>query len=299
MGEGGVRAGDQDQVGGIDVLIGAGWSVRAERLLVACHRRGHAQARVGVDVVRPDQALGELVEDVVILGQQLPGDVEGHGVRAVRRDDLTEFPGSVLQGLVPAGPLAVDLGIKQARTGVGGQVQRRALGAQAPLVSRVRGVALDGKDAVLVHRHHDAAADAAVAAGGGHLLARLDDHPALLDPRGINGNPRAGVLDAASGEQAEMLLVDGRSDDQLALQVADDAARQDVRARDRVVVAYRMDAVVGQPEDGHLLAIHERGHARVGDDVLKRADADGHGLTRLQVRFPAPPDAPAGSARAR
>jgi len=34
-----------------------------------------------------------------------------------------------------------------------------------------------------------------------------------------------------------MLLVDGRSDDQLALQVADDAARQDVRRGDRVVVA--------------------------------------------------------------
>ena len=150
VGEGGIRAGDQDQVGVVDVLVGAGWRIRPKRLLVARYCRGHAQSRVGVDVVRADQALGKFVEDVVVLGEQLSGDVERHGVRAVRGDDLPELFRDMVQRLAPGFSLVVDLGIKQARAGVGGQVQRRALGAQAPVICRVRGVAFHGKDSVLV-----------------------------------------------------------------------------------------------------------------------------------------------------
>ena len=39
-----------DDVGELDVLVGAGHRVRAERALVARHRRGHAEPRIGVDV---------------------------------------------------------------------------------------------------------------------------------------------------------------------------------------------------------------------------------------------------------
>ena len=48
---------------------------------------GHAQARVGVDVVRAEEALGELVDRVVVLGQQLAGDVERDRVGPVLVDD--------------------------------------------------------------------------------------------------------------------------------------------------------------------------------------------------------------------
>jgi hypothetical protein len=101
-----VGAGDQQAVGEGDVLVAAGRRVGAERLLVAGHRRGHAQARVGVDVVGADQALGQLVEDVVVLGQQLPGNVEGDAVRAVRGDDLGKAVGGMVERRVPADALA-------------------------------------------------------------------------------------------------------------------------------------------------------------------------------------------------
>ena len=83
MGEGRIGADDEDAVGVVDVLVAARRRIGAQRLLVAGHRAAHAQARVAVDVVGADQALGELVEDVVVLGQQLAGDVEADRVRAV------------------------------------------------------------------------------------------------------------------------------------------------------------------------------------------------------------------------
>ena len=73
-----------------DVVVAGRRRVGAQRELVAGHRAAHAQARVAVDVVGADQALGQLVEDVVVLGQQLAADVEAHGVGAVRLDDAGE-----------------------------------------------------------------------------------------------------------------------------------------------------------------------------------------------------------------
>ena len=67
----------------VEVVVAARRRVGAERRLVAGDRARHAQARVGVDVVGADEALGELVEDVVVLGQELAGDVERDGVGAV------------------------------------------------------------------------------------------------------------------------------------------------------------------------------------------------------------------------
>jgi len=76
-----IGAGDQQAVGKADVLIRAWRRVGSERLLVARHRRRHAEARAGVDVVRADQRFCQLAEDVVVLGQQLVGNVEGNAVR--------------------------------------------------------------------------------------------------------------------------------------------------------------------------------------------------------------------------
>ena len=64
----------------------AGHRVRAEGALVAGDGRGHAEARIGVDVGRADEALHQLVGDVIVLGQQLAGDIEGDRVRAVLGD---------------------------------------------------------------------------------------------------------------------------------------------------------------------------------------------------------------------
>jgi hypothetical protein len=47
----------------------------------------HAQPRIGVDIGAADEALHQLVGDVIVLGQQLPGEIERDRVRARARDD--------------------------------------------------------------------------------------------------------------------------------------------------------------------------------------------------------------------
>ena len=69
------------------ILVAGGRRIGAQAGLVAGHRAAHAQARVGVDVVGADQALGQLVEDVVVLGQQLAAEVQAHGVGAMGLHD--------------------------------------------------------------------------------------------------------------------------------------------------------------------------------------------------------------------
>ena len=81
-----VGAHDQEAVGPVDVGVCGGRAVRPEGAGVAGDCTGHAKARVGVDVVGPEESLGELRGDVVILGRQLPGDVERDRVRAVLGD---------------------------------------------------------------------------------------------------------------------------------------------------------------------------------------------------------------------
>ena len=167
-----VAAGDQQAVGLLDILVAAGRGVGTQAALVADHRRAHAQARVAVDVVGADQGAGQLVEGVVVLGQQLAGDVEGHAVRAVLADGLGEHAGGVVEGAVPAAAgtghalAQAQLGVEGAGVEVAGQVQGRALAAQAAEVGRVAGVALHPEDLLAIVLDQHAAADAAVAAGG-------------------------------------------------------------------------------------------------------------------------------------
>ena len=87
MAPGRVGADEDQQVRLVQVLVAARHGVAAEGALVAGHAGGHAQPRIGVDVGGADEALRELVEDVVVLGQQLAGDVEGDRVRPVLADD--------------------------------------------------------------------------------------------------------------------------------------------------------------------------------------------------------------------
>ena len=100
--ERGVRAGDEERRRVREVVVAARRRVGAERRLVAGDRARHAQARVGVDVVGADQALGELVEDVVVLGQELARDVERDRVGAVRGDRRGEAVGGEVERRVPA-----------------------------------------------------------------------------------------------------------------------------------------------------------------------------------------------------
>ena len=93
MAPGGVRADEHDQVGLVEVLVAAGHRVGAEGAAVAGDRRRHAQPRIGVDVGRADEALHQLVGDVIVLGQQLAGEIERDRVRPVALDDAREAVG--------------------------------------------------------------------------------------------------------------------------------------------------------------------------------------------------------------
>ena len=71
-----VRANQQDQIGLIEILVIARHRVGPESALVAGDGGGHAEPRIGIDIGRADEAFHQLVGDVIVLGQQLTGNVE-------------------------------------------------------------------------------------------------------------------------------------------------------------------------------------------------------------------------------
>jgi hypothetical protein len=97
----GVRAGDEQDARVRDVVVAGGRCVGAQRELVARHRAAHAQPRVGVDVVRADEALGQLVEDVVVLGEQLARDVEADRIGSVLVHDAWKRSAAHVERGVP------------------------------------------------------------------------------------------------------------------------------------------------------------------------------------------------------
>ena len=99
---GGVGAGQHHEIGQLQVLVALRHHVGAEGAAVAGHRRGHAQARVGVDVRRADEALGQLVGDVIVLGQELAREIEGDRLRAVLGPDGGEPGGHMIERLRPS-----------------------------------------------------------------------------------------------------------------------------------------------------------------------------------------------------
>ena len=185
----GVGAGDEQTVGPLQILVAGGRRVGAQRLLVADHRRAHAQPRVAVDVVGADQAARQLVERVVVLGQQLARDVEADGIRPMLGADRQQLLGDAARGRVPVlrlerivargPPGRLQQALLLAHQRRRGQVQRRALGAQPAEVGRMVGITAHADDArgIALARRVDqhAAADPAVRAGrarAAHALGR-------------------------------------------------------------------------------------------------------------------------------
>ena len=77
MTPGRIRADQHDEIGQFQILVAARHQILAERAAVAGDAGGHAQPRVRVDVRRADEALHQLVRDVIVFGQQLARHVEG------------------------------------------------------------------------------------------------------------------------------------------------------------------------------------------------------------------------------
>ncbi len=97
-----------DEIGQLEIFIRAGHRVRAEGAFVAGHRRRHAQARVGIDICRADESFHQLVGDVVVLGQDLTGDIERNGVGPVLSESLSKARRHEVERCVPARTLAMN-----------------------------------------------------------------------------------------------------------------------------------------------------------------------------------------------
>ena len=83
-----VGAGQHQKIGLVEILVAAGHGIGAEGAAMAGDRRRHAQPRIGIDIGAADKSLHQLVGDVIVFGQQLPGQIERDRVRAVARDDV-------------------------------------------------------------------------------------------------------------------------------------------------------------------------------------------------------------------
>src|SRR4029453_16125519 len=77
--------------------------------------------------------------------------------------------------------------------------------------------------------------------------------------------------EAATSDQAEVMLVDRRSNDQLALHVADDAAREHVRRAVRIEVVERVDLLT-DAEDRELPSVDQRRDAGIRQQLVQLAD---------------------------
>ena len=155
----------------VEILIAAGHGVGAERAAVAGDRRRHAQPRIGVDIGAADESLHQLVGDVIILGQQLPGQIERHRAGTVALDDMREAMRDMVERVAPGHPLhgalaAADHRIEQPVLKAQRFAERRAFRAQPSEIGGMFGIARYRRAAAAVGRRQHAAADAAIGTGG-------------------------------------------------------------------------------------------------------------------------------------
>ena len=86
----GVRPDQDEKIGVIEVLVGARDGIGAKGADVAGNRGGHAQTRIRVHVRRADETFHQLVGDVIVLGQELAGEIEGKRIGPVPLADALE-----------------------------------------------------------------------------------------------------------------------------------------------------------------------------------------------------------------
>ena len=189
MAPGRIGARQHHQVGQLQVVVALRHHVGAEGAAVAGDRGGHAQPRIGVDVRRADEALGQLVGDVIVLRQQLAREVEGDRLGPVRGPHRGQAPGDLVERVGPAGAGAIDDRVQQPRFQPQRLAERRALGAQPAGVGRMLGIAADGGAALAVGRGQHPAADAAIGARGAD---------------GGGGGPRCSLSPLSCGERARV-----------------------------------------------------------------------------------------------
>jgi hypothetical protein len=173
---GDVGADQQDDVGLLQILVGAWRSVAAERALVAGYRGRHAERGVAVVVRRTDAELHQLAERVELLGDELARADHADRVRTVFLLHRPELRRHHLQRLVPGDALHLAVAAQQrilgAVVGADRVMLRQPLRAEHAAIHRVVGVAAHAHRLAVLDADEHPAADGAVAAGGRDPLVR-------------------------------------------------------------------------------------------------------------------------------
>ena len=94
---------DQDnEVGGVEIVVTTGRAIGAKAARIAGHRRTHAKPRVGIKIVAAQGTLHQLVGHVVVLGEELAGSVDGQPLRPLVRQGGPDAIHQQCKGLIPA-----------------------------------------------------------------------------------------------------------------------------------------------------------------------------------------------------
>src|SRR5262249_34829044 len=147
-----VRADNQETFGVFDIIVARRRTVVAEGHFIGIGGAGHAKARVGVHVVRADETLGELVENVLRLGSRLARNIKRDRIRTASLDDVAKCPGGMRQrlvkghGLERSGAVMADLRGDEPVWSSDNFADLRALHTNSPESGGMRLVALDLDD---------------------------------------------------------------------------------------------------------------------------------------------------------
>ncbi len=146
---------NHNQLCGLHVFIAYRHRIGTEGALLGRHCRRHAKPRICIDIGAADKTFHQLVGDVIILGQDLAGNVKSHRIRPMLGDDAFKFFSDAIQRNLPRGALPADLRVKQAPCMFQRIGQSRALGTQPPITGRMQLVA-DQADALADFHLHPA-----------------------------------------------------------------------------------------------------------------------------------------------
>ena len=215
-----VRAPEDEAVGGLDIVVAAHRLVHAEAAHEAHHRRGHAVAGVGVDVVAAQAGLEQLVRRIAFPDRPLAGAEHADRLRSLGLERGLEFLGHDVEGLLPADrlelALLVELAVLHAQQRAGQAVaavhdlrQEVALHAVDPAIDLGLDVAVGGHYLAVAGGDHHAATGAAEAAGClvpgqagdvrlGHQVAGADQDRQAGRRRGDGGG--VGIGEFTTGE---------------------------------------------------------------------------------------------------
>ena len=161
----GVTASQNQQVSQLQVLIATRNHVRPKGPFVSSHSRRHAKPGVGIYMRCANEPFGQLVGDVVVLGQQLARQVKGHRLWAVSLDAVLYRMRHLVQRLLPFAAAPPDNREQQPSVFLaGGFVKTGTFHTQTPLVRRV--VFVPGHRCAAVGIGHHATAYPAIGAGG-------------------------------------------------------------------------------------------------------------------------------------